>query len=96
MLNSSKLGRHGLSVPLLFDCAVLFQQFPVWIDLETRLFPVHSDDDFIVPFPIRVVFPFYPNDLSAGRLLINGLLDRGGKRLQFHDLTGLLGSLAIA
>ena len=57
---------------------MLLQQFPVRIDLEAPFFPVRSDDDLIIPFAIRIVFPFYPNDLSAGRLLINGLLDRGG------------------
>jgi len=57
---------------------VLFQEFPVRIDLEAPLFSVRSDDDLIVPFAIRVVFPFRLNDLSAGRLLVDCLLDRGG------------------
>ena len=43
---------------------VLFQQFPVWIDLEAPLFPIRSDDHLIVPLAIRVVFPFNQNDLS--------------------------------
>ena len=53
----------------------------VRIDLEAPLFSVRSDDDLIVPFAIRVVFPFRLNDLSAGRLLVDCLLDRGGERL---------------
>ncbi len=66
---------------LSFDFGMLSQEFPVWIDLEARLFSVRSDDDLIIPFAICVVFPFYLNDLSSRRLLLNRLLNRGGKRL---------------
>src|SRR5204862_3827357 len=29
-----------------FDLGVLFQEFPVWIHFEPRLFSIRSDDDF--------------------------------------------------
>ena len=66
---------------LSFDLVVLSQEFPVWINLEARLFSVRFDDDLIIPFAVGVVFSFYLNDLSSRRLLINCLLNRGGKRL---------------
>jgi hypothetical protein len=62
--------------PLSFEFAVLFQELPVWIDLEARLFSVRSDDNFIVSFAIRVIYPFY-----SRRLLLNCGLDRSGERL---------------
>ena len=72
---------------------MLFQEFPVRIDLEAPLFAVRSDDDLIVPLAIHVVFPFHLNDLSAGRLLVDCLLDRGGERLKLDLFSGLLSEL---
>src|SRR5439155_3262012 len=77
---------------LLF-ALMLFQQFPVRIDLEAPLFPIRSDDDFIVPLAIRVVFPFYLNDLSPGCLFVDCLLDRDGDRLYLDHLSRLLSQL---
>jgi hypothetical protein len=65
-----------VSYRLSFEFAVLFQELPVWIDLEARLFSVRSDDNFIVSFAIRVIYPFY-----SRRLLLNCGLDRSGERL---------------
>ncbi|PYJ56832.1 MAG: hypothetical protein DME82_03805 [Verrucomicrobia bacterium] len=50
---------------LFFDVALLLQELPVWIYLEAPFFAVRSDDDLVIPFAIRVVFSFDPNDLSA-------------------------------
>ena len=72
---------------------MLFQQFPIWIDLEAPLLSVRSDDDFVVPLAIGVVFPFYPNDLTASRLLADRLLDGGGERLHLDHFPGLLSYL---
>jgi hypothetical protein len=44
----------------------------------------------IIPFAIRVVLPFYLNDLSSGRLLGNCLLDRG-RRQNERKRVGLRG-----
>ena len=72
---------------------MLFPQFPIWIDLEAPLLSVRSDDDFVVPLAIGVVFPFYPNDLTSSRLLVNCLLDGGGERLHLDHFPGLLSYL---
>lgn len=79
MFNSG--GGSASALRLSFDFSVLFQELPVRIDLEARLFSIRSDDDLIVPSAIRVVFPFYLNDFSSRRLLINRLLDRSGERV---------------
>jgi len=72
---------------------VLLYELPVRVDLKRRLFPIRSDDDLIIPFAIRVVFPFYLNYLSSGYLLINCLLDRRGERLHVDLFSGLFGAL---
>ena len=71
----------------------LFQHFPVRIDLKPHLFSVGSDDDLIIPSAIRVIFPFDLNDLSPGCLLINCLLDRGGKGFYVDLFSGLFRGL---
>ena len=37
--------------------AVLSQEFPVRINLESRLFAVRCDEDLVVPSAIGIVFP---------------------------------------
>jgi hypothetical protein len=50
---------------------VFFQKFPVRIHLEAPLFAACSNNDLKIPFAIRVVFSFYPNDLSSRCLSFN-------------------------
>src|SRR5262249_19684383 len=70
--------RCGLSA----GYAVLSHELSVWIYLESRLFSVRFDYNFVVPFAVRIIFSYYPNDFSASRFLLDRLLDRGGKRAQ--------------
>jgi hypothetical protein len=53
-----------LSVDLLLRFVVLHET-SVRSHLETRLLPAGFDNNLVIPLPIRVVFPDYPNDVSA-------------------------------
>jgi hypothetical protein len=78
--NCERIKTYGVSTScfrLLFNFGVLLHEFPVGIDFEAPFFPARFDDDLVVPLAIRVVFPFYLNDLPARCLLIDCLLDGG-------------------
>jgi hypothetical protein len=77
----------------LFFLAVCLEEFSVRVDLESPFFPLRSDDDFIVPLAVGVVFPFHPNNLSASRLLVGCLLNGGGERLHLNHFPGLFSCL---
>jgi len=89
--------RAGLPVLLPVDLLVRFvvlHETSVRIHLETRLLPVGFDNNLVIPLPIRVVFPDYPNDVSACCLLINCLLDRRGERFQVNLFSGMFSGLS--
>jgi hypothetical protein len=74
--------------------AVLSQEFPVRINLESRLFAVRCNEDLVVPSAIGIVFPEHLNDVSACRLLFNGLLDRCGERFEINLFSGMFSRLS--
>ena len=74
-------------------CFVVFHETSVRIHLEPRLLTVGFDDNLVIPLPIRVVFPDYPNDVSACCLLINCLLNRCGERFQINLFSGMFSGL---
>ena len=82
-----------LPVDLLVGFVVLHET-SVRIHLETRLLPVGFDNNLVIPLSIRVVFPHYPNDVSACRLLINCLLDWCGERFQVNLFSGVFSGLS--
>ena len=89
--------RAGLPVLLPVDLLVGFvvlHETSVRIHLETRLLPVGFDNNLVIPLPIRVVFPDYPNDVSACCLLINCLLDRCGEGFQVNLFSGMFSGLS--
>jgi hypothetical protein len=82
-----------LLVNLLLRFVVLYET-SVRIHLETRLLPAGFDNNLVIPLPIRVVFPDYPNDVSACCLLINCLLDCRGERFQVNLFSGMFSGLS--
>src|SRR5215211_2891879 len=60
---------------------VLLHEVSVRIDLKLRLFTVRCNQHFVVPLAIGIVFPHYLNDVSAGGLFLDCLLDCCRQRL---------------
>src|SRR5215831_8033341 len=77
----------------LFFLAVRLEELSVRVNLECPFFTLRLNNDFVVPFAVRVVFPFHPNDLSASRLLVDRLLNGGGERPYLDHFPGLLSEL---
>ena len=95
--NTAMPRRAGLPVLLPVDLLlrfVMLHETSARIHLETRLLAAGFDNNLVIPLPIRVVFPDYPNDVSACCLLINCLLDCCGERFQVNLFSGMFSGLS--
>ena len=95
--NTAMPRRAGLPVLLPVDLLlrfVMLHETSARIHLETRLLAAGFDNNLVIPLPIRVVFPDYPNDVSACCLLINCLLDCCGEGFQVNLFSGMFSGLS--